>query len=535
MCLLTKEMKEQKMRPRRGKRDKKALEVVNTEPSPVSSKKPPTTRKRRSKALQKHGSDAPSGGIQSLLPSIIGLAILICGVMAKMGFRGRATVAGIDLGTTNSVICVQAPAKGVGEIDCIRDPATQSPIIPSVVSFLEASERPVGPSSKVPSLLDPHPSHVVVGHIAKRRIDSHPHHTLYNAKRVLGRPTSDPAIADLQAEVEFEVHPLHDGGGVAFGVPDSVHLITPDQVGSYVVSHLMQITKKFLGHDNIKSAVICVPAKFNNEQRIATHLAFQNAGISVARVVEEPTAAALAYGLHRKQGVDYILVYDFGGGTLDVSLLHVSDGFVDVMGSDGDDRLGGTDFDSAVAHVLMEQHSDAVSHVAKAIYHLAEAMKGVDLEEKLSAACPILAVTPLCTMSSLHTIGEQLKIGLSAYPNHDGSAQGECLGLPAEFDPENLSLEEFCYSLSPVSLGIKSKEYDNAVQTLYDRSILPVKRLLADLELKQEDIDEVVMVGGTTRMPQIRTLVREVLPSAQLNTHIDPDITVAYGAASVID
>jgi len=218
-----------------------------------------------------------------------------------------------------------------------------------------------------------------------------------------------------------------------------------------------------------------------------------------------------------------------------VSLLHVSDGFVDVMGSDGDDRLGGTDFDTAVAHILMKEHSETVSRVSRAIHHLAEIMKGVDLEEKLSAACPTLAVTPLCTMSSLHTIGEQLKIGLSAYPNHDGSAEGECLGLSSEIDPESLSLEDFCSSLSPCRLNITSKEYDNAVQTLYDRSILPVERLLADLELKQDDIDEVVMVGGTTRMPQIRTLVRQALPSAQLNTHIDPDITVAYGAASVID
>ena len=312
-----------------------------------------------------------------------------------MGFRGRATVAGIDLGTTNSVICVQKPDKGVGEIECIPDPSNNSPIVPSVVSFLEHWERKVGPSSKISSQLLPHPSHVVVGQAAKRRIDSHPHHTLYQAKRVLGRPASDPSVAELSQEVEFGVH-THNDDQVFFQVPDTPLPISPQQVGSYVVHHLMQITQQFLGHDNVKSAVICVPAKFNTAQRQGTYEAFRAAGVSVARVVEEPTAAALAYGLHRKAGVDYILVYDFGGGTLDVSLLHVSDGFVDVMGSDGDDRLGGADFDAAVSHFLLRQRGGQaiVDRVAAQLRRLEE--PGVDLEERLAAECPVLSETPLC-------------------------------------------------------------------------------------------------------------------------------------------
>jgi len=471
-----------------------------------------------------------------MIPSFIGVAILGFAVMAQLGFRGRATVAGIDLGTTNSVVCVQAPAKGVGEIECIKDPSTGSPIIPSVVSFLEAWERSVGPSSKVPSLLDPHPSHVVVGQAAKRRIDSHPHHTLYNAKRILGRPASDHAVGEMQKEVEFEID--EQDGAPVFRVTDSPHAITPKQVGSYVVNHLMQITKKVLGHDNVKSAVICVPAKFNTEQRMATYQAFRDAGVNVARVVEEPTAAALAYGLHRKEGVDYILVYDFGGGTLDVSLLHVSEGFVDVMGSDGDDRLGGADFDAAVAHFLLEHRggNHIVNHVAAAFLQLTKDMPtDVDLEDKLSASCPALETVPLCTSSSFHTLGEQLKIGLSAYPEHDGSVEAACLRLPTDVSPESLSLETFCSSLVPTTLILTSKEYDETVQELYDRSVLPIQRVLHDLDLSSDDIDEVVMVGGTTRMPQIRSIVRQALPTAAMNTRIDPDITVAYGAASVID
>ena len=506
---------------RRSKRDKQPLAA---------------TRRKLFKARERHGNDGLSGGISSLLPSIIGISILACGAMAKMGFRGRASVAGIDLGTTNSVICVQSQAKGVGQIDCIMDPTTQSPIIPSVVSFLEPSERKVGPSSKIKSLLDPHPSHVVVGQAAKRRIDSHPHHTLYHAKRVLGRPLDDQAVAELQREVEFQVTQT-DQGQVAFAVPDTPRLLLPQQVGAYVIHHLLQITQQFLGHSNIKSAVVCVPAKFTTQQRQQTVAAFQLAGLSVARIVEEPTAAALAYGLHRKDGVDYILVYDFGGGTLDVSLLHVTDGFVDVLGSDGDSRLGGSDFDAAIASFLMKQHGGSVERISNVLHRLEAFLKGeLDLEEQLSAGCAKLKNVPLCTSSSFHTLGEQLKIGLSDYPDHDGQVQAQCYALGDENDDASMSsIDSFCARLVPLTLTLTSQHYDLAVRSLYDRSILPVERLLRDLDLTPADIDEVVLVGGTTRMPQIRSLVGQALPSSELNTHIDPDITVAYGAASVID
>ena len=155
---------------RRSKRDK-----LTANKSTAS-----TTASSSSKLAQKHKHDGPSGGISALLPSLIGVAVLVCACMAKMGFRGRATVAGIDLGTTNSVICVQTPAThGTHEIICIPDlSSNNSPIVPSVVSFLEPNEWPVGPSSKIASRLVPHPTSTVVGRMAKHRIDSHPHLSL---------------------------------------------------------------------------------------------------------------------------------------------------------------------------------------------------------------------------------------------------------------------------------------------------------------------------------------------------------------------
>jgi len=540
--------------------------------------------KKQSKAKQKHGADGPSGGIEALVPSLIGLAVLGCGIMAKMGFRGRAEVAGIDLGTTNSVICVQAPSKGVGAIDCMVDPVTNSPIIPSVVSFLEPSERPVGAKSKKASKLVPHPSQVVVGHVAKMRINSHPHHTVYNAKRVLGRLPTDRAIQALQDEVEFQIHiedattttttddqePTPEDERVVFRVPHHTHQnqpsewmsITPQQVGSYVVDALLQIAHQQLGHENVKAAVICVPAKFDTLQRQRTVAAFQQAGVKVTRMLEEPTAAALAYGLHQKEGVDYIVVYDFGGGTLDVSLLHVSNGFVDVMGSDGDDRLGGADFDASIAHYWLEQqqqvdeitsqtpHQAMVADVSAVLHQLEAVLENTpqhfDLEQELSSLCPAILEHPLCTVSSFHTMAERIKIHLSntyreGDADEDEPLEIHCLRLPpntdriATQDDPLAMVDTFCGLLEKTTLTLSKNEFLEAARPLLARSILPVQRLLKDLDLTTNDIDEVVMVGGTTRMPQIRALVRDELSASSLNTHIDPDVTVAYGAASVID
>mmetsp|Transcript_26904 Transcript_26904/g.41204 ORF Transcript_26904/g.41204 Transcript_26904/m.41204 type:complete len:615 (+) Transcript_26904:140-1984(+) len=571
---MEKKVRQGRHQGRRQKRDKDGVFV------PCSTKKQEVIfqkkkSKKKSKSLEKHGKDAPSGGIEALIPSLIGVALLVCVVMAKMGFRGRATVAGIDLGTTNSVICVQAPSKSVGEIECIPDPSTQSPIIPSVVSFLELSERQKMRSTTAAtrkieqqdkgSALNPPPSHVIVGTQAKHRINTHPHHTLYNAKRVLGRSHDHVAVNDLKQEVEFNIlgpdecsqsehneeTQQQQDEGVVFRVShhtdDSTSddhtsiTLKPQQVGSYIVNYLMDITKQHLGHENVKSSVIAVPAKFDALQRQRTVEAFKAAGVTVARILEEPQAAALAYGLHKKPGVDYILVYDFGGGTLDVSVLYVTDGFVDVMGSDGDDQLGGADFDAAVAHVLLDQRGEEVAKIAKALQSLeTELLKetdgSADFEEILSATCPLLGEsTPLCTVSSFHTIGEKMKIKLSAHPEGGAVVDAACMTLPAEGNFETLTIAEFCDALVEVPLRITSDEYDTAAKELFNRSMVPIQQILKDLSLGKDEIDEVVMVGGTTRMPQIRKLVQEELEVESLNTHIDPDLTVAYGAASVID
>mmetsp|Transcript_52441 Transcript_52441/g.56913 ORF Transcript_52441/g.56913 Transcript_52441/m.56913 type:complete len:583 (+) Transcript_52441:596-2344(+) len=553
----TKEL-ETTRRRRRGKRDRDGeftpivVHSSTTVTTTTTSTTAPKKRRKSSKALKKHGKDNPSGGLESIVPSLIGVILLVIGVACHRGFRGRASVAGIDLGTTNSVICVQRLSKGVGVIDCISDPITKSPIIPSVVSVYdpqkESKEIKVGPSSKTKTLLEPHPSKIAVGQTAKVRIDTHPHQTFYHAKRVLGRPFHDEAVKELRQEVEFLVEKEqrvdnNDGDDdtklpiePVFRVDRNVTL-SPQQVGGYVVNYLMRLAREFLGHDNIKSAVLAVPAKFNAHQRRRTFEAFQLAGVSVARVLDEPTAAALAYGLHKKEGVEKILVYDFGGGTLDISVLHVSEGYCEVIGSEGDDRLGGADFDAAVAHLLTRQHSSVLENLTSyngVIQNIKNANDDDGIAEMLVSSCDrITDDLPLCSISSFHTLGEKVKIALS---NEESiAANAKCLALPTFTGTPSSSLQTLCKSLYVEVLEITLEEYNTAVAPLFDRSVIPATRLLDDLTLSRDEVDEIVMVGGTTRMPHIRELVRQAFPKAQLNTDIDPDVTVAYGAASVID
>jgi molecular chaperone DnaK (HSP70) len=587
-------------RIRRDKREKQAsVSAAKAAAAEKTTIKFVSKKKIKSKSFKKYEGEQAGGGIEALIPSLIGIGLLVVGIVAKMGWRGRANVAGIDLGTTNSVICVQQQSKGVGKIECIPDPFNNSPIVPSVISIIDphesyskqhkSSRTNTNTNSKTGKKqpiqkdelgydLKPHPFHVMVGSAAKSRIDTHPHHTLYHAKRVLGHSFDADAVKELAREVEFDVinntingddnnnnsgiEEEQNGMDVAFRVPfhsktkstgeTTNHIsLQPHQVGSFVVYHLMQMTDLFLGHNNVRSAVIAVPAKFDSSQRRETVKAFKEVGVKVTRILEEPVAAALAYGLQQKEDVDYILVYDFGGGTLDVSVLQVFEGgYVEVVGNDGDNRLGGADFDAAVAHSLLDWNNGAGADVVKKVATVLNGMEDIfeeqhassggksgddkeDIEELLSAECPRLSETPLCTLSSFHTMGEKMKIELSSFVDEDAIVHSTCLGFPADANPQRIS--DFCSMLEPVELTLTSKQYDTACESLFERALIPVQRILKELDLKTDEIDEVVMVGGTTRMPQVRKMVQKELRVEALNTSIDPDLTVAYGAASVID
>ncbi len=207
------------------------------------------------------------------------------------------------------------------------------------------------------------------------------------------------------------------------------------------------------------------------------------------------------------------------------------------MGSDGDDRLGGADFDSSVAHLLTEQHSLVLENLSS----YSNKSNHDDMAEILSSSCDrITDDLPLCSVSSFHTLGEKVKISLSEQQK-DGEkgdsivAQTQCLALPPVHGEANsASLKSMCDSLYVETLEVSLDQYNKVVQPLFDRSVIPATRLIEDLTLQKEEIDEIVMVGGTTKMPQIRELVRNAFPNAQLNTHIDPDITVVRDSIDLI-
>jgi molecular chaperone DnaK (HSP70) len=272
-------------------------------------------------------------------------------------------------------------------------------------------------------------------------------------------------------------------------------IVSPEQVGAKVLLHLKQITAKYLGHTQVNKAVIAVPAKFNAQQRAATAEAYKLAGLKVIRVIEEPTAAAVAYKLHKSETVKHILVYDFGGGTLDVSLLYVSKGAVQVYATEGDELLGGSDLD-----VCLVQH----------LRHL--------LADQLTTTC-----SQIDLIQQAESIKKQL--------TYQDSAAFTCDHPSSTSTSSSLAHNTVT---NPMKIVITRSDFETVCADLFDRALLPVKRLLEELNMDREDVDEVVLVGGSTRIPKVKAMLREYFNKEKLNDYIDPDITVAYGAASIL-
>ena len=261
------------------------------------------------------------------------LLVLACAYLAHRGFRGRVNTIGVDLGTTFSVVGVNVD----NQVHIVTD-AQGHRLFPSVVSYL-----PDGV--------------VVAAHEAAARLGDHPRDTIYNSKRFIGRSLADDGVLEYASSHPFTVRSVGTDvspyGQIGFQLSTlatghATSTLSPEAVGAEVLRHLLRVTADYLGYSQVTRAVIAVPAKFNAAQRAATGAAFAAAGLKVARVMEEPTAAAVAYQLHKKRDIHHILVYDFGGGTLDVSVLYVHKGSVEVYATDGDEELGGGDFDLQV-------------------------------------------------------------------------------------------------------------------------------------------------------------------------------------------
>ena len=367
-------------------------------------------------------------------------------------------VVGIDLGTTNSCVAVMEGGKPV-----VFANAEGFRTTPSVVAYTKNQDQ-------------------LVGQIAKRQAVMNTDNTFYSAKRFVGRRVDE--VNEESKEVSYEVE--KSGSNVRLKCPVLDKQFSPEEVSAQVLRKLAEDAGKYLG-ENVTQAVITVPAYFNDSQRQATKDAGKIAGLEVLRIINEPTAAALAYGLDKKSN-ERILVFDLGGGTFDVSVLEVGDGVFEVLSTSGDTHLGGDDFDKVI-----------VDHLAATF----KANEGIDLRQDKQA------------LQRLTEAAEKAKIELSS------ATQSE-INLPfitaTSEGPKHLDLT------------LTRAKFEELASKLIDRCRVPVEQALKDAKLSSGELDEIVMVGGSSRMPAVQELVKRVT-GKDPNQTVNPDEVVAVGAA----
>jgi molecular chaperone DnaK len=369
-------------------------------------------------------------------------------------------IIGIDLGTTNSVVAVMEGGEPV-----VIPNQEGSRLTPSVVGFTKSGER-------------------LVGQVAKRQAVTNPENTIFSIKRFMGRRFDE--VTDEMKMVPYRV--VRDGDRVAVVVKpgDREERYAPPQISAMVLQKLKQAAEEYLGQP-VTRAVITVPAYFNDAQRQATKEAGQIAGLEVMRIVNEPTAAALAYGLDKKKD-ETIAVYDFGGGTFDISILEVGEGVVEVKSTNGDTHLGGDNLDQRIIDWIIAEFKKS---------------EGIDLSRDRMA------------LQRLKEAAEKAKMELSTL-------------LETEINLPFITADH----TGPKHLVMKltRAKFESLVEDLLQRTIGPVKQALADAGLSPHQIDEVVLVGGSTRIPRVQQIVRDLF-GKEPHKGVNPDEVVAVGAA----
>jgi molecular chaperone DnaK len=372
-----------------------------------------------------------------------------------------AKVIGIDLGTTNSAV---AYMEG-GEPTIIPN-AEGGRITPSVVAFTKNGER-------------------LVGQVAKRQAITNPENTIYSVKRLMGRRFTDPEVQRTMKMVSYKIEPAGNGGVLI--VLGNGQKLTPAEVSAMILQKLKTDSEAYLG-EKVTQAVITVPAYFDDQQRQATKDAGQIAGLEVLRIINEPTAAALAYGLDKKKD-ELVAVYDLGGGTFDISVLQLGEGVFEVKATNGDTHLGGDDFDQRIMDWLVEEFKKD---------------QGIDLKNDRMA------------LQRLKEAAEKAKIELS-------STQQTEINLPFvtadQSGPKHLVIT------------LTRSKLEQLVGDLVEKTTAPVRQALKDAGVTPDQVDEVVLVGGQTRMPLVVETVKKLFGGKQPNQSVNPDEVVAVGAA----
>ena len=365
-------------------------------------------------------------------------------------------IIGIDLGTTNSVVAIVENEKPVVLVNQEGERTT-----PSIVAFAKDGSK-------------------LVGQVAKRQAVTNPKNTIYSAKRFIGK-----SFTKAQEEIGTKPYKIADKDGkCGFEIEDQTY--SPEQISSMILAKLKQAAEDYCG-EKITEAVITVPAYFDDSQRQATKDAGKIAGLNVRRIINEPTAAALSYGMDKSEDKK-LVVFDFGGGTFDISVLEIGDDVVEVKSSNGDTHLGGDDFDEAILHWLVDNFKKETS---------------VDLLKDPMA------------LQRLKEASEKAKIDLSA-------------ALETEVNLPFITAD----ATGPKHLNVKltRAQFDVLTSDIIERSMAPCLQALKDAGLKTSDIDEIILVGGTTRIPALQMKVEELF-GKEANKSVNPDEVVALGAA----
>lgn len=368
-------------------------------------------------------------------------------------------IVGIDLGTTNSVVAVMEGGKPtvIPNKEGLRT-------TPSVVAYTKKKDK-------------------LVGHIAKRQAVMNPENTFYSVKRFIGRKQEEVNNESQQSSYNVKTD---NNLNIKLACPALNKEFSPEEISAQVLRKLVEDASTYLGQP-VTQAVITVPAYFNDSQRQATKDAGQIAGLEVLRIINEPTAASLSYGLDKKEN-ETILVFDLGGGTFDVSILEVGDGVFEVLSTSGDTHLGGDDFDNKIVEWLINEFKND---------------EGIDLGNDRQA------------LQRLTESAEKAKMELSSLSQTD-------INLPfitsTDTGPKHLEKT------------ITRAKFENLCKDLIDRCQVPVNNALKDAQLSSSDIDEIVLVGGSTRIPAIQDLVKQII-GKDPNQSVNPDEVVAIGAA----
>ena len=401
-----------------------------------------------------------------MMKMVMGVAMVMVAVVAMGGFvladdakENLGTVIGIDLGTTYSCVGVM---KG-GSVEIIANDQGNR-ITPSYVAFTD-SER-------------------LIGDAAKNQATTNPVRTVYDVKRLIGRKFTDKEVQRDMKLVPYTIVNKETKPYIQVEDSEGLKTFSPEEISAMILHKMKETAEAYLGKD-IKSAVVTVPAYFNDAQRQATKDAGTIAGLNVARIINEPTAAAIAYGLDKKGSEKNILVFDLGGGTFDVSILTIDQGVFEVISTNGDTHLGGEDFDQRVMEyfikLIKKKYSKDISSDKKALQKLRREAERAKR-----------------TLSNQHQVRVEVE---------------------ALFDGTDLS--------EPLTRA-RFEELNN---DLFRKTLGPVKKAMEDAGFKKSEINEIVLVGGSTRIPKVQQLIKEYFDGKEPNKGVNPDEAVAYGAA----